>query len=103
MRRIMVVALGSLAVSAVCFTVRAAIPHSDPELSLPFLDFLNLGDDKPSCRGDHKDQTILTRNFAWNGADSVAVRMPGTIRYRRGMGEDVSVRARAWVLNHVHV
>jgi hypothetical protein len=99
----MIVALGALAVSAVCFTVRAAIPHNDPDSPWPFLDFLNFADDKPACRGGHKDQTILTRNFPWNGTDSVAVRMPGTIRYRRGVGEDVSVRAKTWVLNHVRV
>jgi hypothetical protein len=29
--------------------------------------------------------------------------MPGTIRYRRGAGERVSVRARSWVLDHVQV
>jgi len=103
MNRTMIIALGALAVSTVCFTVRAAIPHGDPDFPLPFLDFLNLGENKPSCRGDHRDQTILTRNFAWNGADSVAVRMAGTIRYRRGKGEDVTVRARGWVLNHVRV
>lgn len=103
MRRIAVVALSALAVSAACFVVRAAIPHNDGDFSLPFLGMLNFGSDKPACTGDRNDQQIATRDFEWSGEDSVAISMPGTIRYRRGIGERVTVRARGWVLDHVRV
>jgi hypothetical protein len=103
MSRIVVVALGALAVSAACFTVRAALPHEDSDLSLPFLGTLNVGSDKPLCHGDRRDSQIVTRDFAWDGGDSVRISIPGTIRYRPGTGERVSMRARAWVLDHVRV
>jgi hypothetical protein len=103
MKRILTIALGALAVSAACFTVRAAIPHNDPDWALPFLDLLTLDDGKPRCRAERNDQTIVTRNFAWDGDDSVTIRMAGIVRYRRGVGQDVSIRARTWVLDHVRV
>ena len=103
MRQAMLVALGALAVSAACFTVRAAIPHNDQDIPLPFLDLLTFGDDRPACDGRHTDRTMATRDFNWDGSDSVTIRVPGVIRYRRGTGDHVSVHARSWVLDHVRV
>jgi hypothetical protein len=99
----MTIALSALAVSAVCFTVRAALPHNDPDFPLPFLDLLTFGDDRPACDGPRGDRAMATREFAWDGSDSVTIRVPGIVRYRRGSGERVSVRARSWVLDHVQV
>ena len=103
MRNTVTVALAALGVSAVCFAVQAAIPHDDPDFTLPFWGLLGFDNGKPSCRTDRSNRAIATRNFAWDGEDSVAIRMPGTIRYRRGIGDAVSVRAKGWVLDHVRV
>src|ERR1051326_773443 len=103
MRRVMTIALGALAVSAACFTVRAAIPHDDPDIPLPFLDALAFGDERPACDGHRGDRTMGTRDFNWDGSDSVTIRVPGIIRYRRGAGDHVSVHARKWVLDHIRV
>jgi hypothetical protein len=46
---------------------------------------------------------MAKRDFVWDGTDSVTIRIPGIVRYRRGSGDRVSVRARGWVLNHVRV
>ena len=103
MKPTLTIALGALAVSAACFTVRAAIPHNDLDIPLPFLDLLTFGDERPSCAGQRSDRTMATRDFIWDGTDSVTIRVPGIVRYRRGTGDHVSVHARNWVLNHVRV
>jgi len=52
---------------------------------------------------DDADQKIVSRDFAWNGGDSVDIDMPATVRLVPGTTPHVTIRATADALQRIHV
>lgn len=56
----------------------------------------------PICRGDGSDRPV-SREIAWDGADSIGIAIPATVRYSPGSGDQVKVIGDAALVSHLRI
>lgn len=61
------------------------------------------GDQFPFPGMPQADQKLVSRDFSWNGGDSVDIDMPATVHLVAGATPHVTIRASADALSRVHV
>ena len=105
-RRLAVLAVGGLAISAVCLSLAASLAENRvPAFGFPFGGHFTwrafFGE---SCTATPKgDSTATSREFAWDGDDSVAINIRADVHYRPGPSRNVTVRGAPETLRHVQV
>ena len=93
-RRLAVVAISGLGISALCLSAVTAM-GADDLLSFP-------GGMFDRCE-PVADTGADMRSFTWDGGDSVEISVPATVRYQPGMGDMVIARGVPSVLAHLRV
>ena len=105
-RPLTVLAVGGLAISVVCLSLAGGFASDDPlTIGFPLGDHLGwrviFGD---RCTATPKgDATATSRDFAWDGDDSVEIDIPADVHYQPGPGRKVTVRGEPETLRHVQV
>ena len=97
-RPLVTIALGSIAISAVCLSVATLLFNN--QLRGNLMRGFPFGYD--SCE-DEQGTAPITRNFRWNGGDRVQINGQMTMHYRPGDGMDVIARGDAGLLDGLRV
>lgn len=100
MRPLAITAVSGLAVSVVCFSLRAAMAVDDGA-GMDGMDWLF--DRGPACERGNVSREKITREWDWDGGTKVEISLPATVRYRRGQGERVTATGEEWALNHLRI
>jgi hypothetical protein len=94
------IALGGIAVGAVCFGVAVAVGGGSVLNHLNDLDFG--GWDGPRCQVAPSGAEA-SRSLDWTGGDHIAINLPANVHYQRGQGEQVVVRGDSAVIPLVEI
>lgn len=95
-------AAGGFGVGIIAFGLVAALGAHE----LPWRQISSIWPLASACPGGEDvnvDPTVTERHWAWEGGDSVEIAVPGTVHYRGGRGDEVTVRGPAEALAHLRV
>ena len=95
--KLLVIAVGGLAVSAIALGAAAAISGE----GIDAFDVIGMND-RPVCQFGASGHDG-TRSIAWDGSDRVSIAVPADSKYRRGAGDQLVVSGDAAVIQHVRV
>lgn len=107
-RRLTVIALGGLALSAVCLSLAASVaPAGVHVIDLPFHGRLSLDDvfdERCAQSGEAPVPGTGDRaELEWDGDDSVRINLPADVQYRMGAGDKVTVQGNPEAVRHVRM
>lgn len=91
-KKLLLIAVGAFAVSAVCLTAAAALVGNDLRTKGWDLNLVKAGDNVHLVHGEAaKPEPAQTVSLAWSGGDRLAIDVPGHIAYTQGAAPSVSV------------
>ena len=105
-RPLIVVAVGGLAVSAICLSLAGSLAANQISLfTLPFgerFGWHTLFGERCTETSNSGDNAT-SREFAWDGDDSVAINIPAEVHYQPGSSRSVTVKGAPEMLRHVQI
>lgn len=105
-RPLIVLAVGGLALSAICLSLAGSLAADEISIfTLPFGERFGWRSffGERCTETSNIDSTATSREFAWDGDDSVAINIPAEVHYQPGPSRSVSVTGTPEILRHVLV